>query len=161
FAWLQECSSKLRPPIYSLFGAVLLVTTLVDLWAVHQPALLFYDWQRLLDSAPAALVRQGPDARIFQYEATPTGVKPWLPHFWIGGNLRAREAELWAKLAMNVPLAYGIGFTNGFDSLSELRPSVDALFYAIGNSPLAAEVRLLTNVGGRFLVGEQERDAPH
>jgi hypothetical protein len=160
FAWLQECSAKLREPIHSLFGAVLLVTTLVDLWAVHQPALLFYDWQRLLDSAPAALVRQGPDARIFQYEATPAGVKPWLPHFWIGGNLRAREAELWAKLAMNVPLAYGIGFTNGFDSLSELRPSVDALLYTIGNLSLAAELRLLGNLGVRFLVGEQALEDP-
>jgi hypothetical protein len=79
FAWVQERAAKLRHPIPSLLGGTFLVTALVDLWAVHQPALLFYDWQRLLNSVPDALISEGPDARIFQYEVTRTGIKPWLP----------------------------------------------------------------------------------
>ncbi|MBI2963181.1 MAG: YfhO family protein [Deltaproteobacteria bacterium] len=160
FAWVEEHAARVREPIRRLLAGALLIATLVDLWAVHEPAMLFSDWDQLLGSTPRSLVEEGPDARIFQYEATPAGLEPWLPRFWIGGDLRARENELWAKLAMNVPLAYGVGYTNGFDSLSELRPAVGALYAALQGLPLPDALRLLRSLGVRFLVGEQRLDDP-
>ncbi len=156
FAWMEQHAAKLRAGLDRILGCALIAMTVFDLWDVHAPALLYTDLDRLLASPPAELTKQGPDARLFHYQKTASGnLERWMPRFWIGQDLRARELELWAELSSNSSLAYGLGYLNGNDGLSFHRPAVFALYGTLEHLSLDRQLHLLRVLGVRFLTGEQ------
>lgn len=130
------------------------LVTIADLWDVHWPALLYGDWRALVQSAPAVPLRNaGAQARIFGYEPAGAGLRPWVPKFGVGSDLGEVMRRTWSEVAANVPLVYGLGYVNGFDSFH--RRSMVELYRQLAEEPSAVDVRLLRAFGVRHWMGAE------
>ena len=158
FAWLERRIADRSRRLAVLLGWTLIAATVFDLYGVHQPALLFTDWARLLPSAPAPLLASG-GTRFLSYEPHPPGLASWLPTFSREEDLRTQKLTLWSAFAGNAALVYGIGYTNGQDSFTFARPPIAALERTLRSLPLPGCLRLLRALGVSHLVGWQRLDA--
>jgi hypothetical protein len=151
-AWVGR-TSRVSPRVLALGFAAL---TLIDLWDVHFPALLWTDWRELQDSGPPPPLRDtGPGARLFTAEPNRPELRPWFPRFRVSRNLLERERDLWREASANVPLAYGIDLLNGSDGFE--RRDLAAFHDVLARSPPERALRLLRTFGVAFLLAEAPR----
>jgi hypothetical protein len=151
-AWVGR-TSRVSPRGLALGFAVL---TLIDLWDVHFPALLWTDWRELRASAPPPPLRHtGPGARLFTAEPNRAELRPWFPRFRVSRNLLERERDLWREASANVPLAYGIDLFNGSDGFE--RRDLAAFHDLLARSPPERALRLLRTFGVAFVLSEAPR----
>jgi hypothetical protein len=159
FARIERWAARARGRTPGLLALGLCLITMADLWDVHWPALLFSDWDSLLQSAPPEeLGHGGAEARIFQYEPTNRGLGIWAPKFTVGSDLLAIEHYTWSEVTANVGLVYGVGFINGLDSFR--RRPMQEFYDRLAESSLPECLRVLRVFGVRFLMGEVPLDDP-
>lgn len=153
--WLTR-GSRISPR-FVLAGLCLI--TVVDLFEVHVPAMLYTDAKDLMSSAPPPpLADTEAEARVFHYSPSNAGIEAWYPKFGVGQNLLDLERALWADLGANVSLVYGIGFVNGADSF--LVREIGEFYRELSALPLDRGIHLLRCFAVRFLLGTAALDDP-
>jgi hypothetical protein len=142
-------------PRHAVLAKLLGAFALIDLWSAHAPALVFTRFDELLASAPPAeLGPVGRETRVFHYEPAGGSWKPWNPSFSLGGDLAAYERGVWADVAANVGLVYGIGFVADAAPIRQRR--VAELDRALERMTPERALAVLRVLGVRFLIGPSE-----
>ena len=107
-----------------LFTATVLAITVVDLLPLHQPSLVFTDWQRLKGEALRLPWSRG--ARVFHYCMSgpgclppgATGIGAWRGTLRPGENAEGNALYVAAASTPDLPILDGIGAVAGTDGLS-------------------------------------------
>jgi hypothetical protein len=144
-------------------SSLLLVSalTMLDLFWIHEPALVFTDWQTLLRSGAARARAADPGDRLFHYcaasprclpEGAP-GLGPWSGFLRPGESVERQAHALWAALVPDAPIVYGLGAVAGSDGFST-RAQQD-FFRALALLPRERAVHLLASLGVSRLIGTE------
>lgn len=133
----------------------------LDLVLVHQPTLVFADWDSLLRSGARQIAGMNRGERIFHYclratsclpEGAP-GIGAWSGGLRPGEPVAEHAAMLWGALVPDAPMVYGLGSVGGSDGLSTA-PQRE-LFRRLALSPRERGLHLLASLGVSYLVGPE------
>lgn len=135
--------------------------TAVDLFSIHQPTLVFTDWSSLFQSGARLATAADPGERMFHYCTTTgrcvphgaPGLGPWGGALRPGENAESQARALWAALAPDAPIVYGLGAVAGSDGFST-RMQKD-FFRALALLPRERAVHLLASLGVSRLIGRE------
>jgi hypothetical protein len=144
----------------SLFAALVLGITVLDLLPLHQPSLVFTDWERLRNER-ALGGGLPPGSRVFHYcTKTPgcvpqgaSGIGAWQGTLRPGEDAEANARYVAAALTPDLPILEGIGAVAGTDGLSTRDQR--EFFRALAVLPRAEGVHLLAALGVERLVGPE------
>jgi hypothetical protein len=139
--------------------------TAVDLFSIHQPSLVFADWESLLRAGATRAEVSGQGERWFHYcvnsprclpEGAP-GLGPWNGFLRPGESVEGQARALWTALVPNAPMVYGLGAVAGSDGFST-RAQQD-FFRTLALLPRERAVHLLASLGVSHLVGREPLDS--
>lgn len=153
--WL---SSSGRIGARSLAGLIAALTV-IDLVSLHEPTLAFTDWRSLREAGAARAGSAAPGERLFHYCTEPgrclppdaPGLGPWSGSLRPGENAADQARTLWAALAPDAPVLYGLGAVAGSDGFST--SDQRELFRALAMLPRDRAVHLLASLGVSRLIG--------
>src|SRR5205807_3978264 len=141
-------SSRLQSSKRMVVGLVTLIA-IADLLPIHQPSVVFTEWDSLWHSGEIESGQFAPDERLFHYctkspgcvVAGAPGIGPWNGMARPGEDAQAVARQLWASLVPNIAMAYERGATTGNDGFSTRDQR--AFYRALSLSGRADAVHLL------------------
>jgi Bacterial membrane protein YfhO len=144
----------------TLLTATLCGVTAFDLFMVHQPALVFTEWQSLLQLGATRAAHIPPGERIFHYCAGSrclpqgaTGLGPWGGFLRSGEDAEQQARILWASLVPDSPMLYGLGAVSGSDGFYTAMQR--DFFRAAALLPREQVVHMLGALGVSRLIGTE------
>jgi hypothetical protein len=139
--------------------------TAVDLFSIHQPSLVFADWESLLRAGATRTEVSGQGERWFHYctnsprclpQGAP-GLGPWNGFIRPGESVERQARALWTALVPDAPMVYRLGAVAGSDGFST-RAQQD-FFRTLALLPRERAVHLLASLGVSRLIGHEPLDS--
>jgi hypothetical protein len=132
---------------------------------IHQPSLVFANWESLLRAGASKAEAVIPGERWFHYcvssprclpQGEP-GLASWNGFLRPGESVERQARALWAALVPDAPMVYGLGAVAGSDGFST-RTQQD-FFRTLALLPRERAVHLLASLGVSRLIGREPLDS--
>jgi Bacterial membrane protein YfhO len=139
--------------------------TAVDLFSIHQPSLVFADWESLLRAGATRAEVSAQGERWFHYctnsprclpQGAP-GLGPWNGFLHPGESVERQARALWAALVPDAPMVYRRGAVAGSDGFSTR--AQEEFFRTLALLPRERAVHLLASLGVSRLIGREPLDS--
>ncbi|MGH7820478.1 MAG: hypothetical protein ACREQ9_11935, partial [Candidatus Binatia bacterium] len=139
-----------------VFAGLLVLSTFVDLFTVHQPSLVFTEWDSFArEGDDSRVVRPG--QRVFHYRrAVEGGLAAWVGTIRIAEPVEEKARALWAARIPDLPVLDGAVVVAGVDGFAP-RDRID--FYSVlATLPPEGALRLLAALGTERVAGPDPLD---